>query len=440
MSPQKQSLRGGNGTGNGFVPASAWRYILPSAILALMIAVTLLASQLHGCSGTRSATKEAKAPPIYTPAPDTEAVIRQALSDMAGLPYEEFLAAPLADGVKQADYALVQAMLKLGLPASAITLAHAEFRHQGDQAYQYQVLRIGMDKDSAAFAAALKEALAAWAHDAALFPLRDNAWGVSVAGIPTHELVLVPYDPASVWPAGPTTPAGPAPWRPVPRSPGSEALLVIVIDDLGESMRAARTLADLPYPVTCAVWPDSSHAREVAELAHGSGLEVIVHQPMEPMDYPAVSPGPNAILLTTSAFDAANIVRRSLSRVPHAVGLNNHMGSRLTGNAAALRPVIDVLANRSLLALDSLTHPTSVFYQEAKAAGIPALRRDVFLDVDPAKTAVLAQLAKAERVALLTGRAIAIGHPLPGTLEALVEWGRIRNTEIRIVTLRDLLR
>jgi polysaccharide deacetylase 2 family uncharacterized protein YibQ len=299
-------------------------------------------------------------------------------------------------------------------------------------------LRIGAQAGSVVFAAALKEALAAWAHDAALFPLRENAWGVSVSGLPTHELILAPYDPAAA--PGGAAEGDAAPWGLRRREPGDAARLVIVMDDLGESMRAVEALLDLPYPVTFAVWPDSSHAREAAERGHAAGREIIVHQPMEPMDYPAVRPGPNALLLGADPAAAADIVRRSLARVPHAAGLNNHMGSRYTRDKNAVRPVLDVLAGRGLLALDSLTHPASVFYREARAAGVPALRRDVFLDVDPGVHAVLAQLAKAERMALLTGRAVAIGHPLPDTLQALKAWGRTRNAEIRIVTLRDLLR
>lgn len=432
----------------GINPSLSWlRYLLPCAVLLLMFAVVALWS----CGGRKAPDAAGDAGSI---SPESQEVIRRALSEMAGLPFEESLAAPMADEVKKADYALVQAMAGLGLPAANITLAYTEFRHVGDEAYPFQSLRVGMDRDGETFAAALRESFTAWSVDAMLFPLRENAYGISVSGHPTHELILRPHDPAGTPPPAAAVPGpgvhpassgksdgntGVVPWRLRHRAPGETPRMVIVMDDLGESLRDLDALVALPYPVTCAVWPDSSHAKKVAERAHFGGLEVIVHLPTEPVKYPEVKPGPNALFAGMDAARIEQLVSRALSRVPYAVGLNNHMGSRFTQNAAAVRPVIATLAARKLFALDSLTHPASVFYTEARAAGLPALRRDVFLDVEPDKAAVLRQLAKAERAALLTGQAVVIGHPLPGTMAALKEWGRTRNREIRLVTLQELL-
>ena len=50
----------------------------------------------------------------------------------------------------------------------------------------------------------------------------------------------------------------------------------------------------------------------------------------------------------------------------------------------------------------------------------------------------MASLAKTERIAQLTGQAIAIGHPLPNTLNALEKWQHTRNKAIQVVRLHDL--
>lgn len=223
------------------------------------------------------------------------------------------------------------------------------------------------------------------------------------------------------------------------REPGQAARMVLVMDDLGESMGVAQTLARLSFPVTFAVWPRSSHAREVAETGHAAGREIIIHQPTEPLRFPEVNPGPGALLVSLPDAEIEARVRDSLRRVPFAVGMNNHMGSRFSrdrrGTAAMVRP----LKERGFFVLDSLTHPGSVLHAEAKRAGLPVVKRDIFIDVDPSRENVLRQLRKAERIALATGSAIAIGHPLPGTLAALKEWDAQRNTRITFVRLADML-
>jgi polysaccharide deacetylase 2 family uncharacterized protein YibQ len=77
-------------------------------------------------------------------------------------------------------------------------------------------------------------------------------------------------------------------------------------------------------------------------------------------------------------------------------------------------------------------------YEEARAAGIPAARRDVFLDAEAGKNAALARLREAARLAL--GRqVIAIGHPRADTLAALREWNSARDPKLRLLSLRECL-
>ena len=161
---------------------------------------------------------------------------------------------------------------------------------------------------------------------------------------------------------------------------------------------------------------------------------------MEPEGYPAVKPGPGVLLRNASAAQIRMATERGIAAVPYAVGLNNHMGSRFTRSREGVRVVLEELRKRNLFMLDSLTHPRSVFYEEAQRMNIPAYRRNVFLDHVVSRQAILASLRRAEETALLTGRAVAIGHPHPETLTVLKEWERLRNPSVRIVRLRDLPR
>jgi polysaccharide deacetylase 2 family uncharacterized protein YibQ len=132
------------------------------------------------------------------------------------------------------------------------------------------------------------------------------------------------------------------------------------------------------------------------------------------------------------------VLGENLGMVPHAVGINNHMGSRFTQDDAGVQAVVDELRGRKLFVLDSVTHGGSVLYRKAAAAGLHAFRRSVFLDVVRDKKSIMHQLDKAAGVALRQGTAIAIGHPTPETLAALEEWQRVRSRKIQIVSVAGL--
>jgi polysaccharide deacetylase 2 family uncharacterized protein YibQ len=212
------------------------------------------------------------------------------------------------------------------------------------------------------------------------------------------------------------------------------------MDDLGAKRRPLQRLLALGYPVTMAFWPHGPFTREGAEAAAAAGREVLIHQPMEPLGYPGVRPGPNVLLTGMDSGRIRAALASSLAAVPHASGLNNHMGSRFTQSVAGVDAVIEFLRGHKLFMLDSVTHPDSVFAGEARRLGLEHYRRDVFLDVVRSRAAVLEALRKAENLALRRGWAVAIGHPLPETLDALEQFDGMRDNGVRIVRLRDLNR
>jgi len=227
----------------------------------------------------------------------------------------------------------------------------------------------------------------------------------------------------------------------MPLSPAQapdRAGLAIVIDDLGENMQAVYALLELRIPVTFAIWPHARLAQETALAAHNAGCAILIHQPMEALD-PNAKPGPNPLRVGMPRSRMEAVFRQNLARVPHAEGLNNHMGSLFTSQSGDVRLFCEIMADSGLFVLDSVTHPASVLYEEARVAGIPAARRDVFLDDKTGKPAVLAQLREATRLALHGKQVIAIGHPRADTLVALREWNNARDPRLRLLSLRDCL-
>jgi polysaccharide deacetylase 2 family uncharacterized protein YibQ len=198
------------------------------------------------------------------------------------------------------------------------------------------------------------------------------------------------------------------------------ATVGIIIDDLGNSLADGQRVARLPGPVTCAVLPHTAHSRVIAEAAHRAGKEILLHLPMAASE--TIEPGPGQLDSHMPDGEVRATLELDLSTVPHAIGVNNHMGSLLTAQTPAMDRLMRELAARRLLFVDSRTHAASVAAARARAHGIPTLERDVFLDREPAENAVLKQLARLERIAHRRGYALAIGHPYPATLAALERW------------------
>lgn len=214
-------------------------------------------------------------------------------------------------------------------------------------------------------------------------------------------------------------------------------VLAIIIDDVGPDMAATQALVDLDLPLTLAILPFAREAEAAARMAAEAGLDVFLHLPMEPVGLD--DPGPNALTRHLSDAEIARRAGWALSRVPRAVGFNNHMGSALTRDEAALRRTFAEFAGRDLIFVDSLTHPASKAARVAREGGLEAFRRDVFLDHVRRPEAVDAALEEALRLAAERGHAIAIGHPYPVTLAALEGLAeRAREAGVELVTMSTL--
>ncbi len=215
----------------------------------------------------------------------------------------------------------------------------------------------------------------------------------------------------------PTQAASARPRAGTPESPA----VALVLDDFGHDPALVRRTLALDAPVALAFLPYPPRLVEALAPARAAGAEILLHLPMEPRD-PRVDPGP--VVLRTGMDDRAiaGTIERALSAVPGAVGVNNHMGSRFTADAAGMEAVMRELARRGLWFVDSRTTPRSVAAEAAGRFGVPVAVRDVFIDNERDVAAVLARLEETERIARRLGAALAIGHPHPVTLEALARW------------------
>ena len=201
--------------------------------------------------------------------------------------------------------------------------------------------------------------------------------------------------------------------------------LAIVIDDVGRELHLFEQLLALRYPLTFSVLPGAIYAPGVQLRLRGDRRryrEVMLHLPMEPARPEAMSEGAEAQETFLRRHDDPATLRakveEALARVPAAVGVNNHMGSALTRDAAAMAEVMQVLDERSLYFLDSRTIGDTRAEEIARVAGVPTLHREVFLDHDPSAEAIEAALDQAARLSL-DHPVVVIAHPSAEVVEIL---------------------
>ena len=222
---------------------------------------------------------------------------------------------------------------------------------------------------------------------------------------------------ASPAPTAGRRPTAKPPRRRAPNLPAGQ--LALVIDDLGRSLDDVTELDRLDVPLSYSVLPYEVMTREVVARLARERREILCHLPMEPAN--AHDPGPGALRQAMDLDSLAAATTRALARVPGAVGANNHMGSELTTDRAAMGAVLDVLQRHGLFFLDSRTSAGSVGFSLARSLGLPAAERDVFLDDDGDPAAIRAQVGRWLARSRERGAAVAIGHPRPTTLEVLRE-------------------
>lgn len=231
----------------------------------------------------------------------------------------------------------------------------------------------------------------------------------------------------------------PPPVKPEPAP--TIAQVAIVIDDFGQDLGVAKKFLNIPIAITYSILPFQAHSEEIMRLAADHGHEVILHLPMEPIEYPRINPGRGALLVAMSENNIQQTLKTALDAYPNISGVNNHMGSKFTQQTDAMKVVLTELKHRGLYFLDSFTTNQSVGYTTARKLNIPAGRRDIFLDHENTETFVRAQIKQLIHKAKLQGFAVAIGHPYDATYKVLLEEApRFRKEGIAVVYSGRLIR
>jgi len=195
--------------------------------------------------------------------------------------------------------------------------------------------------------------------------------------------------------------------------------LVFVIDDAGNNLRDLEPFLNIPGPLTIAVLPGLPHSAEAAKRIRAVGKEVILHQPMEAIG--GQNPGPGAIFSNMSELEIREVLARNIAEVGPVNGINNHQGSKITMEKQTMQVILSFCKENNLYFLDSRTTSDSVASEVARQVGIKFTERNVFIDNEQNKDAMLRYIGNGLTRAQRNGSAVMIGHTWSPELAPLLK-------------------
>jgi polysaccharide deacetylase 2 family uncharacterized protein YibQ len=243
--------------------------------------------------------------------------------------------------------------------------------------------------------------------------------------------------PVTARPGSAEAAAAPLP-RVTPKRRTGAGDIVLIIDDLGFDGQPLDRLMALDPNINASILPNGTRTAEFARRLNARGFEILCHLPMEPRG--GETPGRNAILTSMSDEEITRVTRENIDAVPHARGVNNHMGSRATADRRVMTSVIRAMPE-SLYFIDSRTASTSVAADVARELNVRTAARHVFLDDVATESGVRRQIRELADAATKRGVAIGIGHPYPVTMRVLAEeLPELRAQGFRLVRASEVVR
>lgn len=225
------------------------------------------------------------------------------------------------------------------------------------------------------------------------------------------------------------------------KKPGKPTLpkVAIIIDDIGYDPKIVDHFLSIDAPLTFSVLPFSPYQKKVIRKLRAKKSEIMLHLPMEPVEYPKVNPGPGALLTSMTSRELSNHLIGALETIPNVVGVNNHMGSKLTTDSNQMHQILKILKQRRLFFIDSRTSYDTVCRELARSLKLPYAQRKVFLDNNISPEKIKIQLEKLIQYARKRGEAIGIAHPHEETFRVLAQEIPKLKRQIRFVPASSMV-
>ena len=216
--------------------------------------------------------------------------------------------------------------------------------------------------------------------------------------------------------------------------------VAFIIDDLGYETEVAKKIMELEFPIALSILPFLQYSEFIAEEGKKNNQEIMLHLPMEPSNSSA-NPGPGAIKSYMSEEETRQAVRECILNFPHIIGVNNHMGSKITEDRKIMEIILEEIREYNLFFIDSMTSKNSIAHVVAQEMVIKTAVRSVFLDNENDMDYIKGQMLEVQETALREGEAIAIGHSRINTFYLLKRMiPELVKAGIEIVPISELVK
>ena len=210
-------------------------------------------------------------------------------------------------------------------------------------------------------------------------------------------------------------------YKPFVKPPGKLPRVAIIIDDIGYDHVLADKFIELGAVITLSVLPYSPFHNRIINNAKKNGIEIMLHLPMEPVEYPHVDPGKGALFTSMTADELITTLNQDLDSLSCVKGVNNHMGSKMTTVSFQMNQIFSILKKRELFFIDSRTTHETLCRSSARLLRIPFAKRDVFIDHIQDSGFIRKQIKQLVSIANRQGESVGIAHPHPETYKVLSE-------------------
>jgi polysaccharide deacetylase 2 family uncharacterized protein YibQ len=164
--------------------------------------------------------------------------------------------------------------------------------------------------------------------------------------------------------------------------PRESARVAVVLYGFTDAPDQADAWFALPVPFAAAILPAGPASARLFHSAAAHQREVVLHLPLEPLQYPRVDPGPGTVLVTMSPSHVTSLLRRHLDQAGAVVAVANHMGSLATQDMTVMTAIYRELKRRGLPFLHVRPAAGAVCKPLASTVGVMYLEPDAVFDAE----------------------------------------------------------
>ncbi|MBC7321230.1 divergent polysaccharide deacetylase family protein, partial [bacterium] len=191
-------------------------------------------------------------------------------------------------------------------------------------------------------------------------------------------------------------------------------------------------------PLNISILPKQSKSKDMSLVGMKKGWDVLLHLPMEPKEKSWIDS--TFIKVGMDKKEIEGRIDSYIKELPYVNGINNHMGSLATADKRVMEIILDIVKDRGLYYIDSLTTSDSVGERVSREVGLERFaKRDIFLDNIDDRSYVESQMEKLIEVSIRKGVAIGIGHLRENTISTIKDYNW-EDKEIELVLLSEILK